>query len=87
MNRRYRYAHRPDLYPPDEPGRLSRESHASLAVEAEFFFRLWQKGHTMEELRADIKPGKESSEHGRKFRMKVLREFEKRVGKAERRVA
>lgn len=87
MTRPYRYAHRPDLYPPDGPGRLTRESHVSLAVEVAFFLRLREHGHPLEELRADIMPGKESSECNRKFRMRVLKEFERRVAKAERRVA
>ena len=80
MTRRNPQLHRLACQP---PGREARES-GSVAVEVAFFVRLWNRGESLERLRADILPGRDSSEWGRKFRVRVLEQFERTVENAQR---
>lgn len=58
--------------------RLARES-GCVATEVRDFIRLWNNGHDLDQLRADILPGRESSDWNRKFQMRVLAQFERMV--------
>lgn len=65
-----------------DPGRLARES-GCVSIEVAFFIQLWNRGHSLETLRADILPGRDSSEWNRKFRLRVLAQFERTVRNAQ----